>query len=591
MNAFRRDDRPAGAADGEAGEPVFHLPPPPEGTHPTHEELERTMHAWSLEHGYELVRRASKKNAKGVLYKRYYHCSKHGKLANTGRLTDETRVRVNRRSNRIGCPMSLAVVALDPTNPDGEWQIRHRKTHHNHGPLDALALAGHRRRARLGGVEKAVDGLFAIGTPTAQVLQFLQRTNPGGLFTRTDVANMKLKYKKYGTCADRRDHAQPDYRPGFPSACLPCRTRKVKCDSQRPGCSSCTQSGQTCEYDHEPGDARPALPHDASGSPDATGAEDDDHQPPPGTPPRDQPAARTGPGARPPAPRAEEILANLQSFRAAHVKPAKLSLQSSSVEVLAASSCGSGDSYRNVPTLRSTDRWPAYRDAVTEASMKENTYEVLVGTKTEPAAPPDPCSVEDWNEYIKQLAIFNRRNTALAGALLGTLGPSYRSRVHYLKSAAEMWQVLEDLCLPRGSDHAFRLYLELNTTAYQNSADLKEYIIRLETAHVAFNSLSRESAAASSSAARRLTPGNPAAAGKAQWSAVSSRPDRLDAFTEDMLCFLFLKNLGPDFRPWVENVSATNNIAGFGTGPRLAFVDLTRRALEWEAVQRRGGGA
>ena len=132
----------------EGGEPVFHLPPPPEATYPNEKELETAIHNWSMEHGYELVRRASKKNAKGVLYKRYYHCSKHGKVANTGKLTDETRIRHNRKSQRMNCPMSLAIVAVDPGSPEGEWQVRHRKTHHNHGPMDALQLAGHRRRAR-----------------------------------------------------------------------------------------------------------------------------------------------------------------------------------------------------------------------------------------------------------------------------------------------------------------------------------------------------------------------------------------------------------------------------------------------------------
>ena len=143
--------------------------------------------------------------------------------------------------------MSLAIVALDPMAPEGEWQVRHRKTYHNHGPLDALALAGHRRRARAGGIEQAVDGLFAIGTPTAQVLQFLQRTNPNGLFTRTDVANMKLKYKKFGTCLDRKDAAVLE---ASAMACNACRSRKVKCDNTRPTCGTCAASGIECEFEN-----------------------------------------------------------------------------------------------------------------------------------------------------------------------------------------------------------------------------------------------------------------------------------------------------------------------------------------------------
>ena len=242
------------AQDGEENEPIYNLPPPAENTYPSEAELEKAMHAWSLEHGYELVRRASKKNAAGKMYKRYYHCSKHG-IMPSKQVPASERKRANRKSNRIGCPMSLACVAVDPGEPDGEWQIRHRKTHHNHPAHDGVSLAGHRRRAREGGVQKAVDGLFSIGTSTAQVLLFLQKTHPNGLFTRTDVANMKLKWKKYGTCTYRPGEDEPDReraKPGQPRACLHCRQKKMGCGSERPVCTQCQQSGTECQYDFDP---------------------------------------------------------------------------------------------------------------------------------------------------------------------------------------------------------------------------------------------------------------------------------------------------------------------------------------------------
>lgn len=560
-----------------------------------------------------MVRRASKKNAKGALYKRYYHCSKHGKPANTGKLTDQTRIRVNRKSQRMNCQMSLAIVALDPMQPEGEWQVRHRKTHHNHGPLDALALAGHRRRARAGGIEQAVDGLFAIGTPTAQVLQFLQRTNPNGLFTRTDVANMKLKYKKYGTCLDRKDASALE---ASAMACNACRSRKVKCDNARPTCGTCGASGLECEY--EPGD-----PAQLDGS--AIQLEDDtlngeastqNHQNQPAqqgaqqqtgeTPQRGQMSAFQQNAAR-----AEEILANLQAFQTQHVTPVRLELQSSSVEVLAASSCGSGESYRSVPTLQTSNDWNHYRDSMTEACMKENTFEVLIGAKTEPSPPasgPD-SKVEDWNEYIKQLAIYNRRNTALTGALWGTLAPHYRNRVQHLKTASEIWAVLEEACLPRGSDTGFRLYNDLHSITHANSADLKDYIIRLENAYVAFNRMSHHWRSQLDNHARAhpektnqppsRDPMAPTGKDNVFSTVHSTHPaTKLPAvqpvFSEDMLCFLFLRGLGAGegierraWEHWVERLVGTNNVGGFGTGPRLGFVDLTKRAVEWEIGQRR----
>jgi hypothetical protein len=575
-------------------EPIFHLPPPPEGTYETEEALEEAVHSWSLEHGYELVRRASKKNAKGILYKRYMHCSRHGKAANTGKLTNVTRQRVNRKSARMNCPMSIAVVSIDPNNTQGQWQVRHRKTHHNHGPLDALNLAGHRRRARAGGIEQAVDGLLAIGTPTAQVLQFLQRTNPTGLFTRTDVANMKLKYNKFGTClvkADTSAHGRP---------CNQCKSRKIKCDNLRPTCAECKDAGKTCVYNY--------LANEAPGNEDGmettgpdVGADMEDDM--------NQTMAEDGPqpqGRKRPrgtisafqerAKKAEEILANLQAFQTTHVTPTRLDFQSSAVEILAASSCGSGESYRNVPVLTSITDWPTYRDLMTEACMKENTFDVLIAEKTEPTQPPEDCKVEDWNEYVKKLAIFKRRNDALTAALWGTLSPNFRSRVQKLRKAAEIWAVLEDACLPQGSQTGFKLYSDLHSITHANCADLKDYILRLENAYTAFNSLSKHwhaqqevVAVGSSRPAPSITTNNTASNTNTPFSTLHTpHPASILApvqavFSEEMLCFMFLKNLAPEFGRWVDGLCATNNVAGFGTGPQMRFVELTRRAVEFES--------
>ncbi|KAM0721657.1 hypothetical protein Q7P37_002582 [Cladosporium fusiforme] len=597
----QHEDTGAGDADDDGpqpdehdgNEPIFHLPPPPEGTYPDVASMEEAIHSWSLEHGYELVRRASKKNAKGVLYKRYMHCSKHGKAANTGKLTDQTRVRHNRKSNRMNCPMSLAVVAVDPNNPGGEWQVRHRKTHHNHGPLDALNLTGHRRRARAGGIEQAVDGLFAIGTPTAQVLQFLQRTNPNGLFTRTDVANMKLKYKKFGTCLVKGDTASSGGRP-----CNLCRSRKIKCDNSRPSCGGCSQAGLDCEYDHDAEETMPPIP-EMDGAMDASETIQMEQSPVnevqhPQQDSHSSAGNRSRAGAsqfQQNAQRAEEILANLQAFQTQHVTPVKLDLQSSAVEILAASSCGSGDSYRSVPLLQSPSDWPMYRDSMTEACMKENTFELLIGTKTEPTPPALDCKVEDWNEYIKKLAIFNRRNTALTGALWGTLAPTFRNRVQHIKNASDIWAVLENACLPQGSETGFNLYLDLHNITQANSKDLKDYIVRLENAYAALNQLSHHwRAQHDSPAARANNPGQSSAFSTINATHPSSTlPSVQPIFSEEMLCFLFLRNLAPDFKRWVESLCATNNVAGFGTGPRLGFVDLTRRAVEYDAGVRSRG--
>ncbi|TKA73763.1 hypothetical protein B0A55_07125 [Friedmanniomyces simplex] len=586
------DDHDHANADDDDEGAIFNLPPPPEGNYPSVEELERVVHAWTLEHGYEVVRRASKKNANGVIYKRYYHCSKHGKLANTGKLTQATRVRTNRKTNRQNCPMSMAVVAVDPSNPEGEWQIRHRKTHHNHGPIEGVALAGHRRRARMGGVEKAVDGLFAIGTPTSQVVQFLQRTNPEGLFTRTDVANMKLKYKKFGTCVHLKDQfaRDPERALGLPSACLRCRGKKVRCNSARPMCQNCAVANEQCLYDHEPGQA--PLFNNAQGgtSQDASPVIGDDGEPTgvqqtstPGTTTRRR-NARTDLGDRRAA--TEQILQDLQNFRHEHVKPKRLDMNSSSVEILAHSSCGNGDSYKTIPKLTATAEWQSYSDAFLEASLKENTEETLTGAKTEPIRPNstilgEDVDVEDWNEYVKQSAIFTRRNGILLASLWSTLAPSFRTRIHGFKRAAQAWRALEEMCCPRGPDQAFKLYSELHDiTLASCDGKLNEYISRLETAWTGFGRLKQS---------QQFPQGRLGRSAQHAVAAPTMPGTGMDVVGEEALCFLFLRGLGKGWARWVEVLCRTGNVGGFGTGARVGWREVVRRALEAEGGGTGGG--
>lgn len=598
MNALQddnqNDDQQQNGENGENGEngdepdhdddetgPVFHLPPPPETTHPSEAELDKAMHAWSLEHGYELVRRAAKKNAAGQVYKRYHHCSKHGTKVST--LNEKDRKRAHRKSARTGCPMSLAAVAVDPSNPSGEWQIRHRKAYHNHPATNPNALSGHRRRAREGQVEKAVDGLLAIGTSTAQILQFLQKTHTNNIFTRTDVANMKLKWRKYGTCSYKPGEDEP--MRGRGQACQACRAKKRGCPGQRPICASCVTKGIECVYDKAPDETSAAG-----------GAEDDPmdlNTPAPGT--QDQPANASssatpvrgpisGRGSRAlQAAQTKEILNELRSFQAEHISRERLSLQHSSVETLALNQCGAGESYSRLPVLSRTIDWPQFKDAMVEAAMKENTYEVLVGAKIEPQKPTEPLGddglveLEKWNEYIKQLAIYNRRNGALVAALRSHLAPNLQNRVQGYVHASLIWQALDDLCLPRGSETAWKLYNELHEISLANSNDLKDYIHRISSKYSQFKQL-RLNTSPPVNSWRSKAPSTTIAANVHNGE---------EALPEEMVCFLFLKNLGPNWRHWVDGLVATNNIGGFGTGDRLGLKELCKNAETYEAMQRR----
>ncbi|KAF2725676.1 hypothetical protein K431DRAFT_82031 [Polychaeton citri CBS 116435] len=461
------------------------------------------------------------------------------------------------------------------------------------------------------------------GTPTSQVLQFLQKTNPNGLFTRTDVANLKLKYKKFGTCVDRRDGATQDKQMGVPSACKNCRAKKMKCSSERPVCTECRDGGKECSYDHEADGANITWVQPNSvtiaGSADTNISTDLTQQP---QPPQQRPARGRGRPSTsavgtdmPSNAEARAILANLQNFTQAHVRPARLDLNSSSVEVLARSSCGEGESYKMIAPLKHTSEWPAYSAAFLEASMKENTHEILVGLKSEPVSPAAPgakeedSEVEIWNEYIKQLAIYHRRNSALLWAIRSTLSPAFKQRITHIDKASHVWAVIEDACAPRGSSDGFRLFLELHQISLASSHGLNDYITQLERKYNQINALAAESRSknpaanasqptfngrtnSASNSARSVSHRSGYSSGAVNpWStlhpSLGSAGEHI--VTEDSLCFLFLKSLGSGWEQWVQNICSTTNLGGFGTGPRLAWNDLVKRAREWDAMNGRGG--
>jgi hypothetical protein len=467
--------------------------------------------------------------------------------------------------------MSLAAVSVDPHDATGDWQIRHRKTYHNHPPAEAVKLAGHRRRARNGAVEKAVDGLFDLGTKVGDVLKFLQRTNPDGLFKRTDVANMKLKYVKHGTCTYHGEDPPKDKYPDAPrsqkpAACTNCRTRKTKCNNARPVCEECVKTSALCAYE------TPAPENDMDQTQDDVDPSlmIDDGDPGPSNVVQSR-------NMNNPA----QVLAALNSFQQEYVRPARLTLESSAVEVLASTTCGSGETYQSAVPRRFAygGDWNAYQDAFLSAARKENTIEVLLGNKREPTKPSADVSVEDHNEYIKQLAIYNRRNDLLKAALRDTTTPAVWNRIKHQPTAQTMWSALEDLCLPRGSDQAYARFADLLDSTLAKSGSMDLYVNDMETKFHACNQMShhhdsnRDAATLSQSTME-----------------VNKRKLGGDGqVSEDVLCFLFLKGLGERWQPLANNLCKKHNLAGFGSGDRVNFKELVKLVKQGIDYEENGG--
>ena len=189
----------------------WYLAPPPELQYPGCDEAINAMHEWDKHHGFDVSRQKPMKNKDGEIYKYLYRCTKHGKLDNNRKLTEDTRKRkvhshalaspsisltfFQRKSGKIGCPMGIYVKAVDPSNPSGAWCIVHqqngRSNFHNHEAVDGLELTGHRRRERTEELKALIRQQRAAGMDANQTLSFLKEQNPNALVTRQDILNYR----------------------------------------------------------------------------------------------------------------------------------------------------------------------------------------------------------------------------------------------------------------------------------------------------------------------------------------------------------------------------------------------------------------
>jgi len=209
--------------------------------------------------------------------------------------------------------------------------------------------------------------------------------------------------------------------------------------------------------------------------------------------------------------------------------------------------------------------------------------------KREPSRPTaeaegEEVTVEEWNEYIKQLAIYNRRNDMLKAGLRETVTKVVWMRISRLETAREMWRAIEDMCRPRGSDQAFARFTALqNVTLEGCRNDFETYVFEMKRMWEAYNEmgLSHEASRA------------PAQLSQSATEILKRREGGDGTFPEELLCFLFMKNLGLRYQHLVGSLAKRHNIGGYGSGQRVPFRELSllvRKSLEGE-VGRRAGSA
>lgn len=174
--------------------------PPPEKEYDTWALANQAIQDWTRKNGYALSITHSKKNVKGVTYRRQLSCSK-GRFQNTRYLNDSTRLR-RTSTTKQNCPMKLWAIALDPKEPEGPWAIqwiRNNGSHiHNHSAVTkGSTLPIHRRNARTPAMEQFLLDCNTAGLPASNIQTMLRSKFGSHSFqTKKDINNFKRKIRK-----------------------------------------------------------------------------------------------------------------------------------------------------------------------------------------------------------------------------------------------------------------------------------------------------------------------------------------------------------------------------------------------------------
>ena len=190
---------------------------PPERRFPSFEAAIEFGNQWSRENGFDLVRINKGKqgrNPQGVTYKFLWECKRHGKPANTRKLTPDRRQRAARGSVRMGCRMRIVLVAVEPQVPQGEWQIRHcGRNGHNHGPDNAETFPAVRRRTRTHEMDVFMATQLRQGLSRSETLQLVRQHWPDALVTRQDIGNFAKTFAQKIGASRITPEATPDHSP------------------------------------------------------------------------------------------------------------------------------------------------------------------------------------------------------------------------------------------------------------------------------------------------------------------------------------------------------------------------------------------
>lgn len=192
------DDETATTTTSEHQRPravLYNLPVPPLIMHPSFNDLQTSLHAFSREHGYELVIRRTKGNP---VWKRYYFCKRHGVLDNQRQLTEETCIRKRAVSIKTRCNFRLVATAVEEDAASGSWYLSsggHGCDVHNHPADHSLQLPGHRRRDRTDAIKESIIVMHRCAVKPTKIQAVLRELYGDRAIVLQDIKNVISSYR------------------------------------------------------------------------------------------------------------------------------------------------------------------------------------------------------------------------------------------------------------------------------------------------------------------------------------------------------------------------------------------------------------
>lgn len=192
QSQFMQPTAPPPSLPAYTTDPYNGMPPPPTGEYPDLQQLMQACQDHARLHGYACVT-ASNNYKRGIAYVR---CDRGGDYVNHWKLTDETRVRKNRKKRLVGCKWK----ARAKRNSTGSWVLNMMEDKHNgHDPSGDATNHPSLRQLPAEAVEEARQA-FKAGRSPKQVLELLQQQyNPA--VTAQDVYNLKAKINRIDNSA------------------------------------------------------------------------------------------------------------------------------------------------------------------------------------------------------------------------------------------------------------------------------------------------------------------------------------------------------------------------------------------------------